>query len=300
VSWYTVLIHFPNATRWGAIMDAERKVEGEQAVLWNGAAGEAWVEAQDTLDRMLKPHEDLLLEVPFEESARTALDVGCGTGSTTLAVARRLGANAQSTGIDISEPMLAAARARAERDGMPARFILGDVQRYAFEPASFDAIVSRFGVMFFDDPVRAFTNLRGAARSNAELRFITWRSPEENPFMTAAERAAAPLLPNMPSPAPDAPGRFSFADPHRVLRILEEGGWTEIEIRPVDVGCAFPEKELAGYATRFGPLSRILHELDEHTRTTVADAVRAAFDPFVVGAEVRFDAACWMVGARAP
>jgi SAM-dependent methyltransferase len=275
-------------------------VDQGQAAVWNGVAGEAWVEAQETLDQILKPHEVLLLDADFADGTRNVLDVGCGTGSTTLAVARRLGADGQSTGIDISEPMIAAARARAERDATPARFILGDAQRYAFEPFAFDAIVSRFGVMFFDDPVRAFANLRGATRAGGELRFIAWRSPEENPFMTTAERAAAPLLPSLPPPDPDAPGRFSFADGRRVRRILDESGWTAIDVRPVDVACTLPERELTGYATRFGPLGRVLHDADDHTRANVVAAVRAAFDPYVHGSEVRFDAACWMVGARAP
>ena len=143
---------------------------------------------------------------------RRVLDVGCGTGSTTLAVARLLGAKGRCTGIDISEPMIAAARARAEREGTPASFIRADAQTHAFEPASFDMIISRFGVMFFDDSVRAFANLRRAARDDAELRFIAWRSAAENPFMTTAERAAAPLLPNLPARRPDAPGQFAFAD----------------------------------------------------------------------------------------
>ena len=152
------------------------------------------------------------------------LDVGCGTGSTTLAVARRLGAKGRCIGIDISEPMIAAARARAEREGTPASFIRADAQTHAFEPASFDMIISRFGVMFFDDSVRAFANLRRAARDDAELRFIAWRSAAENPFMTTAERAAAPLLPNLPARRPDAPGQFAFADRRRVYSILEESG----------------------------------------------------------------------------
>src|SRR6185295_17722413 len=137
--------------------------DGEQAALWNGPAGRAWVEAQELLDRMFEPFEDLLVNAIRAGSGSRALDVGCGTGSTTLAVARRLGPEGRCTGIDISASMIAAARVRAEREGTSAAFICADAQRYSFAPASFDTIVSRFGVMFFEDPVQAFANLRRAA-----------------------------------------------------------------------------------------------------------------------------------------
>lgn len=281
-------------------MNVTRQTDDEQATLWNGPAGRAWVETQELLDQIFKPLEDLLVEAVFAGSGRRVLDVGCGTGSTTLAVARLLGAKGHCIGIDISEPMITAARARAERESTPASFIYANAQDHAFEPASFDMIISRFGVMFFDDFARAFANLRRAAKDDAELRFIAWRSPSENPFMTTAERAAAPLLSNLPARRPDAPGQFAFADPHRVHRILEESGWAEIDIQPIDVACTLPEKELVRYLTRLGPLGLILHEADDWTRTQVIETVRAAFEPYVHGAEVRFTAACWRVGARTP
>jgi ubiquinone/menaquinone biosynthesis C-methylase UbiE len=282
------------------IMDITPKTEDEQTTLWNGLAGHAWVELQEVLDQMFKPIEDLLVEAVFAGSGRWVLDVGCGTGSTTLAVARLLGAKGRCIGIDISDPMINAGRARAERESTPASFIRANAQNHPFQAASFDMIMSRFGVMFFDDFVRAFANLRRAAKDDAELRFVAWRSPSENPFMTTAERAAAPLLPNIPARRPDAPGQFAFADQRRVHRILEESGWAEIDIRPIDVACTLPEKELVRYFTRLGPLGRVLHEADDPTRTQVIDTVRAAFAPYVHGAEVRFTAACWMVRARAP
>ena len=278
-------------------MDIEQAAV-DQAALWNGPAGRAWVEAQALLDQILKPFEDLLVDAVAAESARRVLDVGCGTGSTTVAVARLLGAQGQCLGVDVSEPMISAARARAEREGTPARFVCADAQTHAFEPASVDLIMSRFGVMFFDDVVQAFANLRRAARAGAPCRFVAWRSATENPFMITAERAAAPLLPNLPARRPDAPGQFAFADQRRVQRLLEESGWTAIEIQPIDAECSLPEKELLPYLTRLGPVGMILPELDETTRAQVIETVRAAFEPFVHGDDVRFTAACWMIGAR--
>ncbi|MER5451531.1 class I SAM-dependent methyltransferase [Streptomyces sp. NPDC002766] len=282
-------------------MNVERSTGDEQAARWNGAAGQAWVESQAVLDGLLRPFEAPLLDA-VEASAGPAgrvLDVGCGTGGTTLAAARRLGPAARCVGVDISEPMIAAARERAEREGTAASFVRADAADHAFEPGTFDAVVSRFGVMFFADPVRAFANLRRAAREGAGLRFIAWRGPADNPFMTTAERAAAPFLPGLPARRPDEPGQFAFADPDRVRSILAESGWAGIEVRPFDAECTFPEGQLTGYFTRMGPVGQALREADEATRTKVVETVRAAFEPFVHGPEVRFSAGAWLVDARA-
>jgi SAM-dependent methyltransferase len=283
-------------------MESTRQSHDEQVALWNGPAGRAWVETQALLDQVLKPFEDLLVEAVSAKTGGRVLDVGCGTGTTTLATARRLGAQGWCVGIDISEPMIAAARARAraEREGIPASFICADAQTHAFGPAGFDRIISRFGVMFFDDPVQAFANLRRAARDGAELHFVAWRSAAENPFMTTAEGAAASLLPNLPARRPDAPGQFAFADQHRVQRILKDSGWGEIDIHPIDVVCTLPKSELVHYLTRLGPVGLALQEADDRTRTKVIEMVRPAFDAYVHGTEVRFASACWMVTARAP
>ena len=271
----------------------------EQIAMWNGAAGQAWVETQAALDRLLEPFERLLVEAVAARKAQRVLDVGCGTGATTLAVARRLTAQRACVGVDISEPMIALARSRAERERAPARFICADAQTHAFAPGSFDMIVSRFGVMFFADSVRAFANLRRAATKGADMKLIAWRGPADNPFMTTAERAAAPFLPELPARQPDEPGQFAFADRDRVYGILNESGWTEIDIQPLDVGCTMPKSELLTYVSKLGPVGRALQQVDERTRARVIDALRAAFAPYVHGAEVRFTAACWMIGARA-
>lgn len=280
-------------------MEMERRHD-EQTTLWNGVAGQAWVDEQALLDRALAPFQELLVEAVRASGARQVLDVGCGTGGTTVAVAQLLGEGGRCTGIDISEPMIAAARARAERERAPASFVCADVQGCAFQPGSFDMVISRFGVMFFADPVLAFTKLARAAKDGAALRFVAWRSAAENPFMTTAERAAAPLLPDLPERRPDAPGPFALADERRLARILGESGWTAIDIQPIDVPCTFPEKDLVRYVSRFGPVGLALNEVDPPTRARVIETVRAAFDPYVHGDDVRYTAACWMVGATAP
>jgi SAM-dependent methyltransferase len=270
----------------------------DPATLWGGSGARGWIASQDVIDRMFQPIEDLLVDAIASPATRDVLDVGCGTGSTTVAIARRLGASGRCVGIDISEPMISAARERAERAGAAASFVAADAQTYPLEQAGFDAIMSRFGVMFFDDMVAAFRNLRRAARTGGRLRCVAWRSPADNPFMTTAERAAAPLLPDLPVRRPDEPGQFAFADSDRVRRILNDSGWTAIDLQPIDVPCAVPERDLVRYLTQLGPVGRMLQQADDSLRARVMAVVRPAFDPYVHGAEVRFTAACWMVAAR--
>lgn len=272
----------------------------EMSSIWNGVSGRAWVDEQQLLDRTYEPIEKLLAAAVAASGAHAVLDIGCGAGVTTLAAARGLGANGRAVGIDISQPLIEVARARARHAGIAAQFIHADAQTHAFEPDRFDLMISRFGVMFFDDPVAAFANLRRAATSACGLRLVVFRSLAENPFMTTAERAAAPLLANLPTRKPNAPGQFAFADADRVRGILEGAGWSQVALSPLDVECAFPASGLQRFFTRLGPLGQVLRDADESTRQRVIGEVRAAFEPFVADGEVRFTAACWMVSASAP
>lgn len=280
-------------------MNIELVNENEQAKTWNGHAGRAWVDMQASLDRLFQPFEEMLVEATSARRPTRVLDVGCGAGATTLALARRLGSAAHCLGIDISEPMIAAARRRAHQDNIAAGFLCANAETHTFEPAAHDMIVSRFGVMFFDEPIRAFANLRRAAAPDAKLRFIAWRSAAENPFMTTSERAAAPFLPGLPTRKPGEPGQFAFADLTRVQEILTASGWSAIEIHPIDVACTMPETELVPYISRLGPVGLALQDTAEPLRTQVVETARAAFAPYVHGPEVRFTAACWMVNAQA-
>jgi len=276
-----------------------QKPNEEMAAAWNGPSGQAWVDEQALLDEMFLSIETRLADEARAAGARRVLDVGCGSGATTLALARKLGAGATATGIDISAPLIEVARARALRQGLPVTFVCADAQTHAFDDASFDLVVSRFGVMFFDDPVAAFARLRRATSKGGALRLVTFRPIAENPFMTAAERAVGHLLANLPPRRPNAPGQFAFADRDHVSDILGRGGWVHAELAPVDFTCSFPAAALERYFTRLGPVAQALREADEATRRQAIARIRAAFDAYVQGAQVRFVAACWWISARA-
>ncbi|HEX8468207.1 MAG TPA: class I SAM-dependent methyltransferase [Allosphingosinicella sp.] len=269
----------------------------DQSAKWNAGTGRTWAELSDMLDRLLAPFVPLVLQEIEPLEGRRILDVGCGAGALALAAAER---GADVLGVDISAPLVEAARARAaDLAAAGAEFVQADAQSHRFEPPAFDALVSRFGVMFFVDPVEAFCNLRSAVRPGGRLAFLAWRSPAENGFMTAAERAAADFLPQLPERIDGGPGQFGFADSGRVSAILAEGGWRNVAIRAVDVECRLPEQDLRLYARRMGPVADLLPTLEEANRTEVERRVDSAFEPYVQGGEARFTAACWMVTASA-
>lgn len=269
----------------------------EQARLWNGVGGQAWVDQQALLDAMLEPFVAVLRDASSAPDTRV-LDIGCGTGAISLAMARAQAGQGECVGVDISAPMLALARERARREHLDVTFIQADAQTHSFPSDHFDLIVSRFGVMFFSDPVNAFANLHRAANADARLRFIAWRGAAENPFMTTAERAAAPWI-ALPARRADGPGQFAFADARRIHDYLDRAGWRDIRTQPLDRECALPESSLIHYITRLGQVGLVLQEADAGTREQVVAAMRAAFQPYVDGADVRFTAACWQIDARA-
>ncbi len=268
----------------------------DQAQIWNGAAGRAWVEGQAMMDQMLHPFQERLVAATAAHDGERLLDVGCGTGAVTLALAR-LPSVAAVTGIDISAPMLAAAEARVRAAGLAARFLRADAENHDFTARGFDRVVSRFGVMFFGQPVVAFANLRRATRPGGALHFFAWRGVAENSFMTLAERVAAPLLPALPPRRPGAPGQFAFADHDHVLGILRDSGWGGIDIAPVDVECSLPTDQLPTYLTRFGALGRVMEGLEPSRRQDVLAHLLNAFAPFIQAETVLFTAACWQVTA---
>ena len=270
----------------------------DMAAYWD-RAGKVWVEQQGLLDRLYAPIARAVVDAADPRAGEAVLDVGCGSGATTFEAAWRVGPQGRAVGVDISPALLELARRRAGEEGLEGvDFVQADAQAHGFAP-EFDAIVSRFGVMFFPDPVAAFANLRGALKPGGRLAFAAWRSPAENPLALVPLEAAAPFLPTRPKFEKDAPGRFGFADPERVRAILDESGWRDVAIAPLDVESSLSFDELMTMSLRVGPLNPILKNLDETTRGEIRAATAQVLALYVEGGVARMSSACWQVTASA-
>jgi SAM-dependent methyltransferase len=201
----------------------------DQIDFWNGDAGAMWAKRQDRMDALLAPITDGVMKACDVGRGDRVLDVGCGCGDTTLRLAHR---GAVATGVDVSKPMLARARDRAAAAGLDISFLLGDAAATRFE-RTFDALFSRFGVMFFADPTAAFANLRSALRDHGRLCFVCWQAAPLNPWIALPFGAAQPLLPPQPPVDPRAPGPFAFAERDHVERILTAAGFPNVSIDPL-------------------------------------------------------------------
>jgi SAM-dependent methyltransferase len=271
-----------------------------QVAYWNDTAGRTWASLQDQIDRQIRPLGLAAMDRLAPAPGETLLDVGCGCGDTSLELARRVGAEGEVLGLDISAPMLDVARRRAKEDGARGlEFREADAQTAAL-PGGRDAVFSRFGVMFFADPVAAFRNLRRALRPGGRLVFVCWRPLAENLWMRLPAETAAGLVPPAPPPEPGAPGPFAFADPDRVRRILAEAGFAGIEITPHDEAIGGLDLEgTVEMSFRVGPLGAILRERPD-LAPVLRDRVREAVSPWLRDEAVYMPSATWMVGARNP
>ena len=234
------------------------------------------------------------------------LDVGCGCGNQTLDLAARLDTSSLVTGIDISEPMLALAGdlkdANTDSLGADVEFLLGDASESLFPDEQFDAIYSRFGVMFFADPTRAFASLRVALKPGGQLAFVCWQEPRLNPFFTAPLQAALTVLPPQAPATPDAPGPFGLADKARVSTILDRAGFQSITVTPLalklSVGDAQSFDEIFEELVQIGPAAALIAESDATLKAHARSAVYARLKDFYApGSGVEFDANFWLVTA---
>src|ERR1700686_788756 len=206
----------------------------DQIAYWNGPGGQRWADRQQSQDIVLAPVADLLIDRARPAAGERIVDVGCGSGATSIALAQKVGPTGHVMGIDISGPMLARAPPVAPV-GLPVEFVLADVTVHPFAPASFDLLASRFGVMFFAEPARSFANLRRGLKPSGRLAFACWREPRENPFFMAPLRAVYKHSPKLPQQGPEEPGPFAFESEARVQRILGEAGFTGIAMEPCNL-----------------------------------------------------------------
>ena len=281
---------------------ASHDQNADQVAYWNGPAGQRWADRQAAQDVLLKPVADLVVDRAKLKPGERVIDVGCGSGATSIAFAREVAPTGHVLGVDVSEPMLARARQAAPKD-LPVDFVLADATIYPFEPASFDVLASRFGVMFFADPALSFANMRKALKPAGRLTFACWREPRENPFFMAPLAAAYKHVPKLPQQGPEDPGPFAFASEARVRRILGEAGFTDIgmEACPLSLDAAIG-RGLDGAvqgALEIGPVSRALDGQPEHLRTAAANSIREALTPFAKGDAVLLPASVWVVTAKA-
>jgi SAM-dependent methyltransferase len=275
------------------------KPNAAQAAYWNEVAGPTWAEFQDGLDRQVAPLGRRAMAELAPMPGERILDIGCGAGQTSFELAQVVGAGGRVLALDLSEPLLDIARRRTA--GVAGVDIAqGDAQTFAFEPGAFDAVFSRFGVMFFADPAAAFANIRRALKPGGRLAFVCWRTPDENPIMRLPMEAAGSIVPPSSPAEPGAPGPFAFADPDRVRGVLASAGFTAVELTPHDekVGSGDLGTALA-LALRIGPLGSILRE-NPGLRQAVEPRVRAALAKHDGPEGPKLDAAVWIVAARSP
>lgn len=275
----------------------------EQIEYWNEHGGAKWVALHDRINSQIEPLGRLAMDRGRISPGDRVIDVGCGCGATSLEIAQRVGSRGQVLGIDISRPMLERARAAAAQAGLGhAIFEQADAQTGRLDVAGFDVVFSRFGVMFFANPVAAFANLRSALRAGARLSFVCWQAAQENPWMIVPMAAALQHLPPPPLPPPDAPGPFAFADPNRVRAILSGAGFDEIQLEPIHetltVGGMGSLDEVVDFLLQIGPTSRLLRESDPSLLPKVAASVREALEPYHTGQGLRMPSAAWIVTAR--
>lgn len=273
---------------------------------WNGDSGDRWAANLARLDVMLEDFGNAAIIAADVRSGEHVLDIGCGSGTSTFALAGRVGPGGAVLGVDISEQLVELARIAAPA-GAPVEFRCADAATALLPAASFDLLFSRFGVMFFDDPVAAFRHMRGALKPGGRLAFVCWRGAQENDWVRLPMAAIRDIV-QPPSADPDAPGPFAFGDRDRLEGILAAAGFAAIDIAPFDTTISYGRGETREQAIddaldmafQVGPLSRALADRPDDIRNRAAAAVRAAFAARPGETSILIDGAAWVVTARNP
>jgi SAM-dependent methyltransferase len=295
----------PDGKAMSANATSQTSPNADQAEYWNSESARQWIACQEVLDQRFEPLTDLLIARAGVGRDECAVDVGCGTGATTLKLAAAVGAHGVVLAVDISEPLLAAARRRVMRQGHAnVRFVQRDAQIHRFERGCYDLVVSRFGVMFFDDPVSAFRNLLSALRPSGRLAFVCWGPLEDNPYFgIPLEVGIARLGPPETRP-PRAPGPMALSERDYVGEILNAAGFGTIEIARTETWLpgAPSAREEAELMSVVGPLARLIRErgADAAARQAVVADLTDRLAPHLTADGIRLPATLHLVTATAP
>jgi SAM-dependent methyltransferase len=285
-------------------MTAQASANAAQQEYWNTVAGPRWVGLGGFVERRVRAVNDLLLARSAVAPGERVLEVGCGTGAATVPLAEAVGERGQVVGVDISEPMLACARQWIAESGLRNISLLqADAQTHRFEPNYFDLITSRFGVMFFADPVAAFSNLLPAVRPGGQLCFACWAALQDNRhWLIPYEVALRHLGPPAPKP-PREPGPMAFSDPDYVRSFLGTAGFEAIAVHreTPDIIGSSPEEE-AEHACIMGPSGRLIDEKkpDDAMRETIRREIVEAFAAFAKGREMLLPSTIFLVTGKRP
>jgi SAM-dependent methyltransferase len=272
----------------------------EQREFWSDIKGDLWVTLQPRIDTMLATFGDKALDTLNPQSGERILEIGCGTGTTTLALGGRVGTSGEILAADLSRPMLNKAIERANVSAEhPITFVEADAQVHSFPTATFDAVYSRFGVMFFDDPIAAFRNIRKAVRPGGRMAYVCWADRKANPWIRIPAGAAKTCL-DLPAPPPDdAPGQFSMENEDRVQQILHDAGWSDIGLErfTVEGSIGSNAADAARFITKMGPMSEPFALADSDTQNKTLQVIEEALTPYSNDSGVTLGFSTWIVSA---
>jgi SAM-dependent methyltransferase len=272
----------------------------EQIEYWNKQAGPQWVAQVTRMDALIEPLGNAVQESAQIRAGERVLDVGCGTGQTSLQIAARVGPTGSVLGVDISTPMLELARSRVKEAGVSnVRFENADAQTHPLPAGAFDLCHSRFGVMFFVDPVAAFANLARALRPGGRLAFVCWQPMMQNAWVREPMMAVAKSMPLPPPPPPGAPGPFAFGDAARTRGILEQAGFSDVALEPrtTELSLGKDAEDAARFVSEIGPVSRVLREAPEAARKSAGAAISELVASRLTPNGVSLGCAVWIVTA---
>ena len=275
----------------------------EQIAFWNGAGGERWVARRAELDAMLAPVQAALLERAAIQPGERVLDIGCGCGATLIAAAEQAGPGGTVLGLDVSAAMLTCAHELAPADA-PVSFVQGDAMVHHFKAASADLVLSRLGVMYFADPVRAILNIRNALRSEGRVAFACWGELRDNPWALEPLQAAYDHVPKLPGLQPHAPDDFAFGSAEWVEKVLTDAGLRRIRLERCDVGLDLAAGDGLDSAVQtalaVGPAGRAIAGQSPDATEAAIVAVRKALARYVRGQSVSVPSSFWIATAVDP